>query len=171
MTNYDEYFIPDDLKYIFIEPISLFWAKKVTNPQTQELQSIKIGFTELMTKNLKKDELRFNFRSENLPLRLHKPFLRLLTRNKYFEFLSPWRCEWTINPELKNLSFIDHPYEHHIIECHNFAPKDDVEKQLQPKGNFDSQIKSMIAKELFKDCKDCPDFLQSSATRRIKTND
>ena len=171
MTNYEDYFIPDELKYIFIEPISFFWAKKIIDQQTNELQSIIIGFTELMTKNLKKNELKFNFRSENLPLRLHKPFLRLLTRNKYFEFLSPWKCEWKINPELKNLSFIDYPYEHYIIECYNLTPKDDVEKQLQPKRNFDSQIKYIIAKELFKDCKDCPDFLQSSATRRIKTND
>ena len=170
MANYNGYFLPDNLQYIFIEPVSFYWVKKLFNASTNELQSIQLGFTELITKNLKKNELRFNFRSENLQLRGHKPFLRLLTRNKYFEFLSPWKCSWSINPDLKNSSFIDHPYENYVIECHTFDSSESMDSQIKLQTELFSQITKLLEKDVFADCKDCPDFLQSTVTRRLNNS-
>lgn len=164
ISNYD---FPTDYKYIFIEPISLFWAKREENKNQSAKSSILLGFTELMTKTLNHNELKFTFRSESLMLRKNKPFLRLLTKNKMFEFLSPWKCDWEINPMIKqnDFSFLDYPYNQYVIKCFNI--QGNVDEPLTDLPMVEHEITKIIDKESFKDCKDCPDFFQSSVTRRL----
>ena len=169
MVKIGSFYFPDDLHYIFIGPISFYWVKKITDPENTNHPMILLGFTELLTKNLNKNEIRLNFRSENLGLRLKKPFVRLLTKNKYFEFLSPWKSSFQINPSLKS-SFIAAPYENYILKCFDFEQSLDFTPLFQTIEDFSQDVLKMIEKETFKDCKECPDLFQSSITRRMDSN-
>ena len=171
MTNISDYKFPSDLKYIFIDPISFFWIKKQVNVNQGGKTIYLLGFPEIITRNLNKDQLKFGFRSENLLLRENKPFLRLLTKNKLFEFLSPWKSNWTINPKIKNniFSFLDHPYEEYIIECFDFEDQNKIESLFKSADELERPVSKILEKSSLNDCKDCPDLFQGSIVRRNST--
>ena len=168
MSKLIDYEFPSDLEYIFIDPITFFWVKRQTTPEPAGKHFLYLGFPELITKNFTHTQLKFGFRSEKLSLRENKPFLRLLTKNKLFEFLAPWKSNWQINPEIKNNNyfFVDNPYDQYIIQCTNFEDISKVEKTLKPFSEIEEQIKKLLEKDPFSDCRDCPDLLQGSITRR-----
>jgi hypothetical protein len=168
----DNYFFPDDLKYIFCLPDSIFWVKKDLSDENSNNLTILLGLTELNTIGFE-NQIKFTFRSENLPLRENKAFLRILTANKLFDIVSPWKSRFIINPEIKddNQKFLQNPYNHWLIKCFEFADENVVLDQLSLIFNLESNIKQLIEKNIFKDCKECPDLFQSSVTRRnLKNN-
>lgn len=169
MKQFKGFPFPENLQYIFIEPVSLFWAKELPPEKGNSSKSIILGFPELITSNLKKNELKFTFRTEKLNLRANKPFLRLLTRNKMFEFLSPWKCKFEINPEIKNndFSFLDYPYDQYIIKCFDIEDEKDPEKMFTPIKSLEQSINKLIEQESYNDCKNCPDLFETSVTRRL----
>ena len=168
MTKIDDYKLPSDLKYVFIDPISFFWVKKQKDANQEGETAYLLGFPELITKNLNKNQLKFSFRSETLLLRENKPFLRLLTKNKLFEFLSPWKSDWTINPDIKsnNFSFLNHPYEEYIIKCFDFEDYNKIESLFKSINELEQPISKILEKGSFNDCKNCPDLFQGSIMRR-----
>ena len=168
MATITEFEFPDELQYIFIDPISFFWVKRQLNPANTENQSLLLGFPEIITKNFNKDQLKFDFRSETLYLRENKPFLRLLTKNKLFEFVAPWKSQWQINPEIKNnlFTFLDQPYDQYIIKCSNFEDESKITQVLRPITELEDKIRLLLEKDMFSDCKDCPDLFQGSIKRR-----
>ena len=172
MDQINGFSFPENLHYIFIDPVSLFWVKEVPEDQNNHGKCYVLGFPELITNNLKKNELKFTFRTEKLNLRANKPFLRLLTRNKMFEFLSPWKCKFEINPEIKNndFSFLDYPYDQYVIKCFDIEDTQEPEKRLTTIDNLEKAVKKLIEKESYNDCKDCPDFFETSVTRRLKSD-
>ncbi len=168
MSKLMDYNFPDNLQYIFLEPNSFFWIKKAQIDNQREDLVLELGFPEIITKNLVKGQLKFGFRSEKLRLREKKVFLRMLTRNKLFEFLSPFNCDWIINPNLKNndFRFLDHPNEEFIIKCFNFEDKGNLELLLKNKFELEQIISRLEEKGMFNDCSSCPDLFQGSITRR-----
>lgn len=168
MSKLKDYNYPDQLKYIILEPYSFFWVKKISEDDQRKGLILELGFPEIITKNLVKDKLKFGFRSENLQLRKNKPFLRLLAKNKMFEFLAPFKCNWSINPNIKNnnFRFLDFPYEEYIIKCFNIENQDIIDTLLKNISELDQEILISLEKDLFKDCIECPDIFQGSITRR-----
>ena len=171
MDKMSKFKFPSDLNYIFIEPISFFWVKKVLEGQENNELVLKLGFPELITANLVKSQLKFGFRSENLNLREGKPFLRLLTKNKLFEFIAPFKCAWSINPKIKNndFSFLENPYEEYVIKCFNIENPNRINSVLKSIQDLEKDLSSIIKKEVFEDCKDCPDLFQGSVVRRMNS--
>lgn len=167
MPKLTDYTFPDDLKYIFIEPNSLYWVKESIDKSTGE-KIVYIGFPDLITKNFDTKKVKLAFRSENLLLREKKPFLRLLTSNKLFEFEAPWKSGWNINPELvnNNYSFIDEPYEHFIIKCYNIVKPSGIDSVLRTISELGGALERLVQKDVFGNCSDCPDLTQGFITRR-----
>ncbi len=169
MTRFQDYNFPDNVKYIFLHPNSFYWVKESTAEQNGK-KVLLLGFPDALTKNLDKDNVKLTFRSENLSLRENKPFLRLLTQNKLFDFIAPWKSDWKINAKLLNhdYSFIDQPYDHYIIKCFNFRNETEIDSILKSISELNGALEKLLEKDIFGDCKSCPDFLQSSITRRSK---